>query len=287
MPSAETAALSGEHELDCLVEALNEGWNSSLPLIDPRPQPDYCDGFRDDAFTSEQLTRLKALCCDRAAGNQYLFMATNEMFFPFLTCEVKCGVVGLDTADRQNAHSMTLAVRGVVDLFQRVNREKELHRQIVAFSISHDNSQVRHYGHYAEIDGQTIRYYRHTIREFTFTDEKDRWVSYRFTKALYTNWMPQQLRKICSAIDMLPLINESALDTPPITTAAQSSETGGSSRLDATPESPSEEFAPLAKAPPKAHLKSLYPVAKVLRQARRARQGSGRERDERIENKLV
>ena len=39
------------------------------------------------------------------------------MYFPFLTCEVKCGAAALEIADRQNAYSMTLAVRGIVELF--------------------------------------------------------------------------------------------------------------------------------------------------------------------------
>jgi hypothetical protein len=65
------------------------------------------------------------------------------MWFPFLMCEVKCGAEALDIADRQNAHSATLAVRGVVELYRAVKQEKELHREILAFSISHDNITVR------------------------------------------------------------------------------------------------------------------------------------------------
>jgi len=57
-------------------------------------------------------------------------MATWRMYFPFFTCEVKCGAAALDVADRQNAHSMTLAVRGIVELFRLVKREKELHQEI-------------------------------------------------------------------------------------------------------------------------------------------------------------
>jgi hypothetical protein len=64
-----------------------------------------------------------------------LFMATYYVYFPFLTCEVKCGAATLDIADRQNAHSMTMAVRGVVENFRFMKREKELHRGILAFSI--------------------------------------------------------------------------------------------------------------------------------------------------------
>lgn len=38
-------------------------------------------------------------------------MATWQMYFSFLTCEVKCGTAALDVADRQNAHSATLAIQ--------------------------------------------------------------------------------------------------------------------------------------------------------------------------------
>ena len=49
------------------------------------------------------------------------------MYFLFLTCKVKYSAAALDVADQQNAYSMTLAVRAVVELFRLVKREKELH----------------------------------------------------------------------------------------------------------------------------------------------------------------
>jgi hypothetical protein len=49
------------------------------------------------------------------------------MYLLFLTYEVKCGAAALDIADRQNAHSITLAVRGIVELFRLVKRENELY----------------------------------------------------------------------------------------------------------------------------------------------------------------
>ncbi|KAK4142105.1 uncharacterized protein C8A04DRAFT_30219 [Dichotomopilus funicola] len=69
----------------------------------------------------------------------------------------------LQVADCQNAHSMTLAVRAVVELFRAVKREDEIHRQILAISISHDNQCVRIYGHYPVIDGENTKYYRYPI----------------------------------------------------------------------------------------------------------------------------
>ena len=144
------------------------------------------------------------------------------MYFPFLTCEVKCGAAALDIADRQNAYSMTLAVRGIVEFFKLVKREKELHREILAFSISHDHRAVRIYGHYPVIDGDKATFYRHPIHTFDFTslDGKEKWTAYKFTKNVYDLWMPNHFKRICSVIDELPrdvsfeLSQQSELDFP-------------------------------------------------------------------------
>jgi hypothetical protein len=132
-------------------------------------------------------------------------MGTWRMYFRFFTCEVKCGAEGLDVADRQNAHSMTLAVRGIVELFKYVGREKELHREILAFSVSHDDKSVRIYGHYPVIDGNKTMFYRHLIRMFNFIefDGKEKWAAYKFTKNVYDMWMPTHFQRICSVVDEL------------------------------------------------------------------------------------
>ncbi|TPX10699.1 uncharacterized protein E0L32_008268 [Thyridium curvatum] len=214
VPSAESLATFGAKHLDILTESVNEGWNNSIPFTSTRPQPDYSVGFRREAFTEEQLTKLSPFIGDFITGDQSLFMATYYMYFPFLTCEVKCGAAALDTADRQNAHSMTLAVRATAELFRAVNREGEVHRQILAFSISHDDRSVRIYGHYPVLDGKDIKYYRQPIRTFDFTelDGKEKWTAYRFTKNVYDTWMPAHFKRICSAIDQLP--SESNFDFP-------------------------------------------------------------------------
>jgi hypothetical protein len=182
----------------------NDGWNNSIPLTKSRPQPDYSVGFRREPFTEDQLKRLEPFVGDLTDSS--FFMATYYMYFPFITCEVKCGAVALDVADRQNAHSMTLAVRGIVELFRLLNREKELHREILAFSISHDHRTVRIYSHYPVIDGIKTTFYWHPIHEFSFTamDGKEKWTVYKFTKNVYNIWMPSHLKRICSAIDDLP-----------------------------------------------------------------------------------
>ncbi|KAK3616859.1 hypothetical protein LTR56_025674 [Elasticomyces elasticus] len=205
VPSAEHGALFGAKDLDILVEIVNEGWNKSIPLIKTLPQPDYSAGFRRSAFANEQLQKLQPFVGD-LTDTSY-FMATYYSYFPFMTCEVKCGAAASDVADWQNAHSMTLAVRGVVELFRLAKREKEVDRQLLAFSNSHDHSTVRIYSHYPVIEGKNTAFYRHPIRKFDFTEQdgKEKWTAYKFTKNVYDVWMTTHFARICSVIDELPL----------------------------------------------------------------------------------
>ncbi|KAI1130518.1 hypothetical protein F5Y10DRAFT_235414 [Nemania abortiva] len=209
VPPAEILCAYGAKHLRHLIESVNEGWNNSIPLTSIRPQPDYSVGFRREAFTDTQLAKLSPFIGNFIAGDRSFFMATYYMYFPFLTCEVKCGTAALDVADRQNAHSMTLAVRAVAELFRAVKRESEVDRVILGFSISHDHRSVRIYGHYPVICGKDTKYYRHPIRTFDFTelDGKEKWTAYYFTKNVYDRWVSTHFKTICSAIDQLPSNN--------------------------------------------------------------------------------
>ncbi|KAF5617076.1 hypothetical protein F52700_12718 [Fusarium sp. NRRL 52700] len=190
VPSAETLATYGKKELDCLIE-------STARLL---------GRLRRHAFSEEQLEKLSPFIGKFIAGDQSFFMATYQMYFPFLTCEVKCGAAALDIADRQNAHSMTLTVRAIIELFRLVGREKEVSRQILAFSISHNHRLVQVYGHYAVVQNKDTKYYRHPVRTFDFTelDGKDKWTAYCIIRNIYDIWMPAHFTRICSAIDKLP-----------------------------------------------------------------------------------
>ena len=211
VPSAETLATFGAIQLEDLVVGMNERWNESIPLTPTaaRPQPDFCVGFRRSAFTNEQLKKLEPFTGNIFASTKLcsFLLATWRIYFPFFTCEVKCGLKGLDIADRQNANSMTLAVKGLVELFRFVKRENEVHREILAFSISHDDKSVRIYGHYPVVDGDKTTFYRHPIKIFDFTNEegKEKWTAYKFVKNVYDTFMPKHHKLICSAIDDIPV----------------------------------------------------------------------------------
>ena len=230
VPSAESLAIRGgkrnAKHLKSLIESVNEGWNHCIPLIGSRPQPDYAVGFRRTAFTGAQLAKIGPIVGNIVTDISY-FMATYYMYFPFLTCEAKCEDAAFVVADRQNAHSMTLAVRAVVELFRLVKREKEINREIMAFSISHNHQTVGLYGHYPVVDGTDTKYYRHSIHKFDLTalEGKEKWTAYRFTKNIYDNWMPNHLARIKSIIDNLPSgLSSDDLTFPEMTGSSQDME---------------------------------------------------------------
>ncbi|KAI9682367.1 MAG: hypothetical protein M1817_000421 [Caeruleum heppii] len=205
VPSAETLTTYGATHLKDLIVNLNESWSHCIPLVSgPRPQPDFSVGFRRSAFTSDQLNKLRPHIGDWSTASR--LVATFNMYFPFLTSEVKCGNEALNIADRQNAHSASVAINAVVELYRAVARQDELHRKILAFSISHDNETVRIYGHFVLIDGKDTSFYRHSIKKFDFTSEdgKEKWTAYKFTRNVYDTFVPIHLKRICSAVDQLP-----------------------------------------------------------------------------------
>lgn len=208
------SSMAEVQHLNLLTESVNEGWNNSQPLAGPRPQPDYAVGFKIWAFSD----KLKPLLGRYLEGATSLFMATPYMCFPFLTCEVKGASEVLEIADRQNAHSMTLAVRAVVSLFKALGHESIVDRQPLAFSVSHDHRSVRIYCHYAVIEEEPS-FYRHLIRDISLADAggKERWTSYHFIMSVYKEWVPKHLERLRSVIDTLPLdmLESNTPDTGP------------------------------------------------------------------------
>lgn len=189
-----------------LTESVNEKWNNFFFLTETRSQPNFSVKFKRKAFIKEQLDKLVSFIDNFIFEDQSYFMITYYMYFPFFICEVKCDAAAFDIADRQNAHSMTFAVKTTVEFFRLVDREMKLHRKILAFSISHDHRSVKIYEHYSVIDEKNIKYYRHSIREFSFTElnEKKKWTTYRFIKNVYDIWMSNHFKRLCSVIDQIP-----------------------------------------------------------------------------------
>lgn len=91
-------------------EGVNEDWTASISVVGPRLQLDYSVAFGRHAITDEQLYRFR-LVIGRVFHISH-FVAKYRTYSPSLACEVKCGAAALDVADRRNAHSLTIAVKG-------------------------------------------------------------------------------------------------------------------------------------------------------------------------------
>ena len=205
VPSVHHEYIRGARHLEILEESANELWNRAIPVTDKRPQPDYAVGLSRDAFTPAQWKKL-----EKAFGGPDQvseLRATDLMFLPFFTCEVKSSArEGMIIADRQNAHSMTFAARAIVNLFRLADRVKDVHRRILAFSISHTDESARIFCCVAlvEEDGD-VKYYCHELDPgFYFKAEGGRWKAYKFTRNLYDYWVPRHLEMLNDVINLIP-----------------------------------------------------------------------------------
>jgi hypothetical protein len=123
LPSGEILHAFGVKQLGHLTDHVNEKWYGCIPIVSPTPQPDYSIGFNELAFSQSQLEKLGPFI---EGWKCTPFLATTSIYFPFLTCEVKCGNEALNIADRQNAHNGSVAVKQLVNLYREVPRESEL-----------------------------------------------------------------------------------------------------------------------------------------------------------------
>ncbi|KAH7175800.1 hypothetical protein EDB81DRAFT_632939 [Dactylonectria macrodidyma] len=206
LPSLKKLAAE-KKELLALIESANEPWTSCIPLAGAFPQPAYAVGFRREAFSTSELARLSALFGDPVTGQPSIVLATHGMYFSFLTCEARTADPWLNMADRQNAHSAAISVGGVVELFRAAGLAHEINREILAFSVSHDQKVMRIYGHYPVISGDRTAYYRYPINSFSVAPENgmNTWSAYKFFINVYDTWTMDHLAKLRWAINQLPL----------------------------------------------------------------------------------
>ena len=87
-----------------------------------------------------------------------------------------------------------------------VSRINQLHREVLFFSISHDHTIVKIFGHYPLIEKDKINFRQHIIKTFDLSDNdgRNRWTAYNFVRKLYDHFAPIHLQRIRDAISYLP-----------------------------------------------------------------------------------
>ena len=199
MPSPELLWVCGHQELEHITEDISAEWNRCKTLGGPKPKPDLVIGIAQSAFGEEELAKLKN---HTAFERATLF--TDNIYFPFLLCDAKCGDQGINRANRQNMHSSSMAANAIIQLYRALDGDEvsDLSRQILVFSISHDNERVKLYGHFAVIDGENTTFYRYPIASFVlnFEENQGRKRTHDFVREIYHKFYPAHLKRICDAL---------------------------------------------------------------------------------------
>ena len=209
-PSAENLQYSGEAIPNVIGEELQADWIRCATMGETRPKPDYTAGLLRKAFTQEEVDKL-----ENYASFERPWLFTPNLCFPFLMCEAKTGLIGLEKADRQNIHSASITVNAIFELYKAAfgttspDKVKELDGQVLAFFISHNNQLANLYGHYAVLRDDAmggLDFYRHGIKMFSWTmdDGADRYKSYNFVLNLYREFAPKHQQRIKDAVPFLP-----------------------------------------------------------------------------------
>ncbi|KAI9893165.1 MAG: hypothetical protein M1814_000713 [Vezdaea aestivalis] len=208
VPSAENLYFRGDLEIDYIGEELQAEWTRCKTMGSTKPRPDYVAGLQRKAFTKDETEKLQ-----NYTTLERPFLFTPNICFPFLICEAKTGLIGMDNAKRQNIHSGSIAVAAIITLFQNAfskdsDEVKGLFGKILVFTVSHDNSIAKLYGHCALADnnarGFACYYHEIALYSLTINEGRDRYKMYNFTVNLYRDFAPEHLKRIQKATAKLP-----------------------------------------------------------------------------------
>jgi hypothetical protein len=181
-----------------VVDGYNDLWTNAEPICGPRPTPDHARGLDWTFFSQSQYRKLRI-----NPNGPSPYTMRDDMWFPYLTAEVKCVLQDLEVAKRQNMHSMCIASRALVSLSQAAGQPEKLHRRILGFSISHDLERLSIYGYYPEINQGKVAYYRWTVAEFNNIWE-NRWVCYSFVENLDRKFVPIHVNLLKELLERIP-----------------------------------------------------------------------------------
>ena len=242
VPSAELLLISDQPGLEYITEAMNAEWVQCDTLCGPRPKPDFVAGISPSAFTREEKEKLKM---NHTSACPNLF--PENMYFPFLICEVKGSDRPIQEAERQAMHSASIAARAVIQLYRKISSAEQLNRQILTISVSHNNTTIKVFGHFAHIDNEHITFFRHRIYTADFAADfasADWAKAYKITRGIYDYFFPKHLDRIASA---LPKLRQRALES--FTSQLGLDSGAEDSSQEATPSATSSQDSGLFKRP--------------------------------------
>ena len=208
VPSAELLFINDQPGLEYITEAMNAEWVQCDTLCGPRPKPDFVAGISPSAFTREEKEKLKM---NHTSACPNLF--PENMYYPFLICEVKGSDRPIQEAERQAMHSASIAARAVIQLYRKISSAEQLNRKILTISVAHNNTAIKIFGHFAQIDEEHITFFRHRIYAADFAADfasRDWAKASKITRGIYDRFFPKHLERVASA---LPKLRQRALES--------------------------------------------------------------------------
>ncbi|KAB8356529.1 hypothetical protein FH972_024112 [Carpinus fangiana] len=280
VPSPELLHVDGHDGLDHICEAINAEWTQCDTLCGPRPKPDFVVGISSSAFANEEKLKLR-LNHTSACPNFF----PENMYFPFLICEVKGSDRPLIEAERQAMHSASIAVRAIVQLHRKASLTSEINQEILVFSVAHDHASVKIFGHLAKVEDDKITFFRHQLfsGDFDADISSGKWTkAYQITRAIYEYFYPKHLARVKRAL--------SNMQGPPLVSATSSIGMDLDSH-ESTAESPSQEDERFKKPllPPMVKLQqeNLRLHDQLLQAVHSQQVESGRLREEQLDQRTV
>ena len=208
MPRSEELFSGGRRHLEHVADTLNDSWMKTEPIVKSRPQPDHSRCLRLSAFNEEEQQKLRS----RQFGT-FSYAVRGELYFPYLTCEIKNDASGLRIARCQNLHNMSIVARSIVQLAQFAGKPERVHRRVLGFSISHDLDNVQIHIYYPEIEAGRTEYFQRQITNFGIWEPESCWKCYSFVEILDAEFLP---RHVALIKELLAGIEPPAFKVPPV-----------------------------------------------------------------------
>ena len=99
-------------------------------------------------------------------------------------------------------HGASIAVQAVVRLYQKISAADEVDQRILAFSVVHNTTAVRIFGHFARVEERKLTFFRRLLYTADFENDltSDKWAKpYSIIRAIYDVFFPQHLARILSS----------------------------------------------------------------------------------------
>ncbi|CAG9980418.1 unnamed protein product [Clonostachys byssicola] len=157
-------------------------------------------GFEKRAFPEGHMQLLSEHF--HQSGRLAALRPSAVVYFPFFLCEVASSHESLHLAELRNTRSADTIIQALTTLFDTAGQLELLNRNIVVFSLAHNDTIARVIGHYPVIEGGTVHYraYHLITDDISVEAGKCYRVIRHFVERLNQEWSPRLLLLIQGAL---------------------------------------------------------------------------------------